>query len=116
MQHANVIATQSTPTNVNEWVNYLAAEPSTICQLFSEMTKIVQMLLVVPLSAASAEHTFSSLHCPKTWLRWAMTHMHLAHLAMLHCRRQRVENIDIERLCKEFAFKANEHPSTFGYA
>ena len=37
-----------------------------------------------------------------------MSHKRLTHLGLLHCHRQRAENIDIERLCEDFAFKTNE--------
>jgi hypothetical protein len=36
-------------------------------------------------------------------------------LALPHCHHQRVENIDIDNLCKKFALKTNKHRSTFGY-
>ena len=68
-------------------------------------------MLVVPSSAASAERTFSSLRRLKTRLRWTMTQKRLTHLALLHSHRQRVENVDIERLYKDFAFKTNERRS-----
>ena len=115
-QHANVITYSVYAKNVYEWANYFAAQPSTVRQLFSETIKLVQLLLVVPPSAASAERTFSSLRRLKTWLRRTMTQKRLTHLALLHCHRQRVENVGIERLCKDFAFKTNERRITFGYA
>jgi len=90
--------------------DYFAAKPSTVRQIFSETIKIVQMLLAVPASAASAERTFSSLRRLKTWLRQTMTQkrlFHFTHLAVLHCRRQRAENVDIEHLCEKFALKTN---------
>jgi hypothetical protein len=111
----DAIAPQCMPKTVYEWANYFAAQLSTVRQLFSETIKIVQMLLVVPASAASAERTFSSLRRLKTWLRRTMTQKRLTHLALLHCHRQRVENVDIERLCKDFAFKTNERLCTFGF-
>ena len=40
---------------VYDWANFFATQPLTVRQLFSETIKIVQMLLVVPASAASAE-------------------------------------------------------------
>ena len=113
--HAQEIASHCMPRHVNDWASYFAAQPSTVRQLFSETIKIVQILLVVPSSAASAERTFSSLRRLKTWLRRTMSQKQLTHLALLHCHRQRAQNVDIERLCKDFAFKTNERRSTFGY-
>jgi len=84
-------------------------------QLFSETIKIVHMLLAVPASATSAERTFSFLRRLKTWLRRTMTQKRLTHLAVLHCHRQRAENVDIEQLREEFALTANERRATFRY-
>jgi len=99
------------PNFLDGWLaDYFAAKPSTVRQIFSETIKIVQMLLAVPASAASAERTFSSLRRLKTWLRQTMTQkrlFHFTHLAVLHCRRQRAENVDIEHLCEKFALKTN---------
>ena len=77
------------PMTVYEWANYFAAEQSTVRQLFSETIKVIQMLLAVPASAASAERSFSCLRRLKTWLRRTMTQKRLTHLALLHCHRQR---------------------------
>ena len=84
-------------------------------QLFSETIKIVHMVLAVPASATSAERTFSFLRRLKTWLRRTMTQKRLTHLAVLHCHRQRAENVDIEQLREEFALTANERRATFRY-
>jgi hypothetical protein len=102
------------PESVYEWAEYFAAQPSTVRQLFSETVKIIQLLLVVPATAAAAERTFSSLRRLKTWLRQTMTQKRLTHLALLHCHRQRLEKIDIDSLCEEFVMKTNERRSTFG--
>ena len=99
------------PMTVYEWANYFAAEQSTVRQLFSETIKVIQMLLAVPASVASAERSFSCLRRLKTWLRRTMTQKRLTHLALLPCHRQRAENVDIEQLCKEFASKTNERRS-----
>lgn len=102
------------PKSAYEWAEYFAAQPSTVRQLFSETIKVVQLLLVVPATAAAAERTFSSLRRLKTWLRQTMTQKRLTHLALLHCHRQRLEKIDIDSLCEEFVMKTNERRSTFG--
>jgi hypothetical protein len=73
LQHPNVNTAQCMPKHVYEWANYFAAQPSTVRQLFSDTMKFVQLLLVVPSSAASAERTFSSLSRLKTWLQRTMT-------------------------------------------
>ena len=87
---------------------YLSAHPSAVRQLFSEAVKIVQlMLLVVSAAAAAAERILSSLRRLKRWLRQTMTQKKLTHPALLHCHRQRLEQINIDRLslCEEFEIK-----------
>jgi len=98
-----------------EWATYFASQPPTVCQLLQETIKVIQLLLVVPATAAAAERLFSSLRRLKTWLRKTMAQKRLTHLALLHCQRQRAKGCDIHALMKEFACKTSERRSTFGF-
>jgi hypothetical protein len=113
----DLLQSQSTltkPKTASEWAIFFASQPETVRHLFRETVKIVQILLVVPATAASAERSFSSLRRLKTWLRRTMTQKRLTHLALLHCHRERADKCDIEKLCHAFACKTNERRTTFG--
>ena len=103
------------PKKVLEWANYFAAQTATMCHLFRETIKVVELLLVVPATAAGAERSFSALRRLKTWLRQTMTQKRLTHLALMHCHRKRVESCDIQALIREFGCKTSERRSTFGF-
>jgi hAT family C-terminal dimerisation region len=107
--------TKPQPKTASEWAIFFASQPETVRHLFRETVKIVQILLVVPATAASAERTFSSLRRLKTWLRRTMTQKRLTHLALLHCHRERTDKCDIEKLCHAFTCKTNERRTTFGF-
>jgi len=103
------------PTTACEWATYFASQPPTVCQLLQETIKIIQLLLVVPATASSAERSFSSLRRLKTWLRKTMTQKRLTHLALLHCHCHHAEGCDIQALVKEYACKTSKWCSTFGF-
>jgi hypothetical protein len=103
------------PKTIHEWAGFFSAQPPTVRDLFRETIKVVQLILVVPATAASAERSFSSLRRIKTWLRRTMTQKRVTHLAVLHCHQERLASCSIPKLCKEFALKTYERRSTFGY-
>jgi len=72
------------------------------------------LVLVAPVSAANAERSISMLRSLKNWLRSTMTQERLTHLAVLHCHQERVRNIDVDNICREFVTKTAERVSTFG--
>lgn len=52
--------------------------------LFTEVEKLVQLCLCLPISVASSERSFSTLRRLKTWLRSTMTQQRLTHLALMN--------------------------------
>lgn len=58
-------------TSSTEAANILRKMPSEVRGLFDEVEKLVGVLLVVPVSLAEAERSFSALKRLKTWLRSA---------------------------------------------
>ncbi|XP_025196827.1 zinc finger MYM-type protein 1-like [Melanaphis sacchari] len=55
---------------------------------FEELTKIIENLLVVPVSSASAERSFSTMKRVKTYLRSTMTSSRLNNLTLLSIERE----------------------------
>ncbi len=68
--------------------------------MFPEVTKVMNLLAVVPATSATAERSFSCLRRLKTWLRSTMTQSRLNHLAVLHAYRDMEP--DMAKILAEF--------------
>lgn len=53
-----------------------------VCGLFDQVETVTRLLLVVPVSSAESERSFSSLRRLKTWLRSTMTQTRLNSVAV----------------------------------
>ena len=60
--------------------------------IFPQTSRLLQLLLVMPATSATAERSFSSLRHVKTYLRTTMTQERLNHLMMIHVYTQRQEH------------------------
>jgi len=70
--------------------------------LIPNITTLVRLLLVVGISGASAERSFSVLRRLKTYLRSTMTQKRLTHLSTLCIERERAQNIDTKNILSLF--------------
>ena len=82
--------------------------------LFSEVEKLLTMILSLPTSVASAERTFSCLRRIKTWLRSTMGQSRLTHLAIMNVHSTRISELDMMELMHNFIMKTSERQATFG--
>ncbi len=55
---------------------------------YSEVEKLVRLLLVSPASSAEDERSFSALRRLRTWLRSTMTQLRLNSLAVCHVHQE----------------------------
>ena len=78
--------------------------------IFSLTSRLLQLLLVMPATSATAERSFSSLRHVKTYLR-TMKQERLNHL-MIYIHQDR--KIDIEEAMNEFILFNNECMRVFG--
>jgi len=62
--------------------------------LFGEVERLLNLLLVVPVSSATAERSFSDLRRLKTYLRATLCQQRLNHLAILHVHKNVVDQLD----------------------
>ena len=83
-------------------------------ELFPEVLKLVQLLLTLPASSATAERSFSALRRLKTWLRSTMTQARVNAVALCHVHRQRLDAIDPDRVANTFASLNASRRKTFG--
>ena len=87
---------------------------NTTANLFSEVRRLLQLLLVVPASTATVERLFSSLRRLKTILRNSMTQHRLNHLALLHIHKDLTAQLDLQAIAQEFILHNDRRHQTFG--
>ena len=68
----------------------------------SEVHKLVLQYLIVPVTTATAERSFSGLKRIKTYLRNAMTQQRLNHCMLLHIHRNKADGLDLLKIATEF--------------
>ena len=81
---------------------------------YSEVEKLVRLLLVSSASSAEVERSFSALHRLKTWLRSTMTQLRLNSLAVWHVRQELLDLADVNALIEQFVSKNDRRVSMFG--
>jgi len=62
-------------------------------RLYTEVNKLIRLLLTVLASSATAERSFSSLRRLKTYARSTMTAARLNHVALLHVHQNRTDSL-----------------------
>ncbi|KAL4098187.1 hypothetical protein QTP88_022835 [Uroleucon formosanum] len=115
--HAQLIMLPSivSITSISDIINHLRNEYSNVKDsLFSEITKLIKLILTIPASAATAECSFSALRRLKTYLRSTMTQKRLTHMMILHVHKSMTAKIDLKLIAKEFVSRTSERKSTFG--
>ena len=75
---------------------------------------LIQLLLVLPATSASAERSFSLQRRLKTWLRSRMTQVRYNALAQLHEHKDKTDKIDLIKIGNQFISKCNERELHFG--
>ena len=79
---------------------------------FSEVTKLVRLLLVCP--AASVERSFSALRRLMTWLRSSMSQERLNDAAMCKIHQNILDDVDVRQLLKELVTRNGMRVTLFG--
>ena len=76
---------------------------------FYELFRLCKIAVVLPVSSASCERSFSSLRLIKTYLRSAMTEKRLSSLAVLSIESKRTKALDLDTFVKRFAEQHGNH-------
>ena len=63
--------------------------------MFSEVHNLIRLYLTVPMTFATAECTFSTLHQLKNYLWSTMTQEQLHHVMLLHTHNDHTGNINL---------------------
>lgn len=91
----------------------LLQSDATLSQMLPELTKVVRLILTVPVTTCTAERAFSGLRRLKTYLRSTMTQTRLNTIAVLNCHRSYLEAIDIDTVLDEFISRCTVRQNTF---
>jgi hypothetical protein len=83
-------------------------------RLFSQVERLIRLMLVCPATSCTAERSFSSLRRLKTWLRSNMTQPRLNAVAVCHAHQDILDNLDIRKLAEEFASRSDIRRGLFG--
>ena len=67
---------------------------------YPNIHKLFKLLLVLPISTATSERTFSSLRILKTWLRSTMGDNRLSGLALLYIHRS--VSLDVKKILQKW--------------
>lgn len=82
--------------------------------LFDQVEALVRLLLVIPVSSAEAERSFSALRRLKTWLRSTMSQMRLNNAAVCHVHQDKLDLIDLRAICQQFVSVNDRRRHVFG--
>lgn len=78
------------------------------------VVRLLQIYLLAPMSAASAERSFSGQRRVKTYLRSTMTETRYSNLMVLHVNKDRTDKLDLEVIAKHFVQKNDRRIRFFG--
>ena len=79
---------------------------------FSEVVKVVQLILVMPATNAVSERSFSTMRRIRSYLRSTMRQDRLNHLMTLHIYQNKLDSLDLVSVANDFV-SLNEHRRTF---
>ena len=80
---------------------------TSIGKMFSEVKKLIRLYLTVPMTSATAEHTFLTLYQLKNYLQSTVTRARLNHFMVLHTHKDSTDNINVLEIAKEFVSFSN---------
>ena len=81
--------------------------------IIGEVTKLVRIVLTLPVSSCTAERSFSGLRRLKTYLRSRMTQERLNAVTVMNTHKAILGRLDIDKLVDDFISKASVRQNTF---
>lgn len=82
--------------------------------LFSEVCRLLQLYLVMPATAATAERSFSAMRRMKSYLRATMTSERLNSVMVLNVNKELANSLNIHDIMREFVARCDIRKDTFG--
>lgn len=81
--------------------------------LFSEVVKLVRLLLVMPATNAVSERSFSSMRRMKSYLRSTMSQERLNAIMVLHIHKDCTDDLNLKDIANEFCTRSDHHKQKF---
>ena len=101
-------------SSIQEYCELLRAKGAPFRALFPHLVQLIQLLIVVPATSATAERSFSCLRRVKTWLRSTMSQTRLNNTVLLHAHRHLTP--DISTVTNDFINLNDQRRRIFGAA
>ena len=95
-------------------VNFMKGLSKAQKELFSEVSTLVKLILVLPATNAVSERSFSSLRRIKTYLRTTMSQARLNHLMTLNVHKDYTETLSLVDVANEFISNHEQRLRIFG--
>ena len=102
------------PQNLSDTVDIAASMERAVQLMVLNAIRLLRLLLTLPASSATSERSFSALRRLKTWLRATMTQARLNAVALCHVHRERVAQIDVDRVAAAFVQLNPRRERVFG--
>ena len=84
-------------------------------RLYSEVSNLIVLLLVIPASSATAERSFSCLRRLKTYLRSTMGQERLNHILVLNVHQDETDLINLKCVARVFISLNDMRRNVFGH-
>ena len=101
-------------SSIQEYCELLRAKWAPFRALFPHLVQLIQLLIVVPATSATAERSFSGLRPVKKWLRSTMSQTRLNNTVLLHAHRHLTP--DISTVTNDFINLNDQRRRIFGAA
>lgn len=82
-------------------------------ELLPELTKLIKLVLTVPVTSCTSERSFSTLRRIKTYLRSPMGQARLNHVAILQGHKHLTRKINLNMVANEFISRSASRRNTF---
>ncbi len=80
----------------------------------SQVSRVVQLIMVMPATNASSERSFSALHRVKTYLRSTMGQQRLNNLMVLYVHKELTDALNLEEVVNDFVADSEHRIRIFG--
>ena len=94
--------------------SYLKSLSSAEKVFYTEVIKVVKLILVMPATNATSERSFSALRRLKTWLRTTTTQSRLNWCMLLHIHKEKTDALQITSVANEFISRNESRVRLFG--
>ena len=108
------LPTDTSPHNLNAILKYLREISDAQRSLKSDVCKLASLVVVMPATNASSEHSFSALRRVKSYLRATMTQTRLNNIMILHVHKSLTDQMNLVDIGNEYVRESSHREGLFG--